>query len=67
MEEGRVYQMPGQVEEWDSPVPSGILGALWLTSTLHPESYSQEEFVADAQDFYREFYGFELDAQLLTA
>ena len=67
VEEGRVYQMPGQVEEWDSPVPSGILGALWLTSVLHPESYSQEEFVADAQDFYREFYGFELDAQLLTA
>ena len=67
VEEGRVYQMPGQVEEWDSPVHSGILGALWLTSTLHPESYSQEEFVADAQDFYREFYGFELDAQLLTA
>ena len=67
VEEGRVYQMPGQVEEWDSPVPSGILGALWLTSALHPESYSQEEFVVDAQDFYREFYGFELDAHLLTA
>ena len=59
-----VYAMPTGFEEWDSPVPSGILGALWMTSILHPESYSQEDFAADAEDFYGTFYGVSLDIEL---
>lgn len=34
---GAVYQMPVGFEAWDSPVPSGILGTLWMLHTLHPE------------------------------
>lgn len=63
---GRVYQMPTGIEEWDSPIPSGMLGAMWMASLLHSDVYSFEEFVADAQAFYKEFYGFELDAALVT-
>jgi iron complex transport system substrate-binding protein len=61
-----VYNMPAGLEAWDSPVPSGILGMLWMLNTLHPDLYSQEEFVADAADFYSTFYGFEMDSTIIT-
>ena len=66
VQNGAVYQMPGGIEEWDSPVPSGILGTMWMTSVLHPDVYPFEEFVADAQDFYQTFYGVAVDASLIT-
>lgn len=34
-----VYQMPKGIEEWDSPVPSAILGSMWLASILHEDKY----------------------------
>ena len=34
---GKVFKMPSKAEAWDSPVPGGILGAVWLSSALHPE------------------------------
>lgn len=52
-----VYQMPKDVEEWDSPVPSGVMGALWMASVLHPEEYSPETFAQDAANFYSTYYG----------
>ena len=55
---GAVYQMPVGFEAWDSPVPSGILGTLWMLHTLHPELYTAEQFAADADEFYSTFYGF---------
>ena len=63
---GSVYQMPTGIEEWDSPIPSGMLGAMWMASLMHSEVYSFEEFVADAQAFYQDFYGFDLDPALVT-
>lgn len=63
---GAVYAMPKGIEEWDSPIPSGILGTMWLTSVLHPDVYSFETFVSDAQNFYKTFYGFDIDASLIT-
>lgn len=62
---GAVYNMPAGFEAWDSPVPSGVLGMLWMVSTLYPEAYSAEAFAADAADFYRTFYGFEMDTSAL--
>ena len=60
-----VYAMPSQLEEWDSPIPSGILGAMWLTTVLHPDLYTSETFCKDAIEFYEEFYGFTPDEALL--
>ena len=65
VQNGAVYAMPSALEEWDSPIPSGILGAMWLTSVLHPSLYSSETFAADAVSFYETFYGFTPDAELL--
>ncbi|CCX36831.1 putative iron ABC transporter substrate-binding protein [Clostridium sp. CAG:1013] len=63
---GQVYQMPQEIEEWDSPVPSGILGVLWLTSVLHDDVYSFDTFQADVVDYYEQFYGFTIDTALIT-
>lgn len=58
VENKQVYQMPKDYEAWDSPVPSGVLGQLYLTSILYPDQYSQADFEQDVTDFYQEFYGF---------
>lgn len=63
---GAVYNMPAGFEAWDSPVPSGVLGMLWMVSTLYPDAYSAEAFAADASDFYKTFYGFDMDTSALA-
>lgn len=63
---GAAYQMPTGIEEWDSPIPSGILGTRWLASVLHEDVYPFEEFKQDAAGFYETFYGFTLDEELIT-
>lgn len=55
---GNVYQIPGNVEAWDSPVPSGILGAVWLSSVLHPEECPEADSTAVMDEYYETFYGF---------
>ena len=55
---GNVYQLPSKAEAWDSPVPSGILGALWLANVLHPDVLSGEDCAALINDYYEAFYGF---------
>lgn len=58
VENGRVYQIPGAIENWDSPVPGSLLGSLYLASQLHPEVVSTEDYQAAAAYFYEYFYGF---------
>ena len=61
VQEERVYQMPKQFEAWDSPVPSGVLGQLYLASILYPDLYSETDFANDVTAYYQEFYGFTAD------
>lgn len=58
-----VYQMPADAESWDSPIPGGILGAVWMASVLHPDAVSEEEALQIIEDFYGEFYGFSYKAK----
>ena len=55
---GNVFQIPGDAEAWDSPVPGGILGAVWLSGVLHPEERPASECEAVIHEFYETFYGF---------
>lgn len=66
VENNDVYFMPSNFENWDSPIPSGILGTLWLTSVLHEDLYSFEEFKDDVFSFYKEFYGVEINKDNIT-
>lgn len=58
-----VYQLPGNAESWDSPVPGGILGAVWMSSVLHPELISKDNCENTYKEFYETFYGFTYTAQ----
>lgn len=66
IEKGNVYQMPKEFEAWDSPVPSSILGKMWLASVLNGDNYPYEKFIDEVHDFYKEFYGFEIDEGVLN-
>ena len=55
---GNVYQLPSKAEAWDSPVPSGILGALWLANVLHKDVLSDEDCAARIDEYYETFYNF---------
>ena len=55
---GNIFQLPSKAEAWDSPVPSGILGAVWLASILHPEAVTEAECANLTDEFYETFYGF---------
>lgn len=58
VESGNIYQLPSKAEAWDSPVPSGILGAVWLASVLHPEAVTEADCAKRIDEFYETFYGF---------
>ncbi|NLJ40573.1 MAG: ABC transporter substrate-binding protein [Clostridiales bacterium] len=64
---GNVFKMPGQFEAWDSPVPSGVLGKIWLANILYGDSYSYTTFVDNVCEFYERFYGFKVDTKELMA
>ena len=53
-----VYQMPSTAESWDSPVPSGILGSVWLATILHEDLFSAADASAMMDEYYETFYDF---------
>ena len=55
---GNVYQLPNKAEAWDSPVPSGILGALWLANVLHGDLLTDADCAAKMDEYYETFYQF---------
>lgn len=61
----RIFTFPSEIEAWDYPAASSVLGIMWLTQLLHPEIYSREEYIREAKDFYREFFDIDVtEAQL---
>lgn len=66
IENNDVYFMPSNFENWDSPIPSGVLGKLWLTAVLHNDVYSFDNFKEDVLDYYKEFYGIEINKDDIT-
>lgn len=53
-----VFQMPSKAESWDSPVPSGILGSVWLATILHEDLFSADDASAIIDEYYETFYDF---------
>lgn len=62
---GGIYTMPTSFEAWDSPVPSGILGTVWLSCVINEEAFSENYFSDCAVDFYSEFYNFTPNTEYL--
>lgn len=66
VQNGEIYIMPDSFEAWDSPVPSGILGTMWLTSVLNEEAYPFETLKKDVSEFYERFYDFKVESEKIT-
>lgn len=58
VKEGKVYQIPNDIESWDSPVPGSVLGSLWLACVLHPQDYTESMYEKAVDEFYETFYDF---------
>lgn len=58
IQEKKVYQIPSDIEAWDSPVPSSILGAYYVASMLHPDKISSTDYENMVEEYYETFYGF---------
>jgi len=61
--EDQLYLVPSQIEAWDYPQPSSILGLLWMTHILHPELVTEEDYVKEARQFYQTYFGIEIDRE----
>jgi len=55
---GNVYQLPNKAEAWDSPVPSAILGSIWLANILHSDLLTDTECSEMIDEYYETFYEF---------
>ncbi len=55
---GNVHQLPNKAEAWDSPVPSGILGALWLANVVHGDRLTDDDCADRIDEYYETFYDF---------
>ena len=56
VKEDRLFTVPSRIEAWDYPQPSSILGIYWMTSVLHPELLSEDDYVKKAQEFYKTWF-----------
>lgn len=55
-----VYEFPSDIESWDYPTPSVILGVIWLTSKLHEDLISSQSVIDKAKCFYKTFYNIDV-------
>lgn len=54
----KVYLMPEYAKAWGYPMPEAMaLGELWMAKTLYPERFADIEMQAEADAYYRQFYG----------
>lgn len=56
MKNNHLYQFPSEIEPFDFPTPSSILGVYWLTHILHPELVTKEAYIKEATYFYDKFF-----------
>lgn len=52
-----VYVFPSDLEPWDYPTASAVLGISWGLHSLHPELYSLNDLMENADEFYNLVYG----------
>lgn len=60
-----VYVFPSELEPWDYPTASAVLGLSWGLYSLHPELYSLDDLMKNADEFYNMVYGKKFTAEQL--
>lgn len=61
----QVYTFPSNIDTWDTPAPSSILGIMWMSSILYPEMIDMEMVKEEAISFYDNFFGIEVSEEQL--
>lgn len=57
---GNVYAFPSNIEAWDYPTPSSVLGQAYMASVLHPDAVSALDFMTIAAQFYADTFGIDV-------
>ena len=57
---GNVYAFPSEIEAWDYPTPSSVLGQAYMASVLHPDALSASDFMELATQFYSDIFGIDV-------
>jgi len=63
--DGKVFVFPSHLDPWDFPTPSVAMGLVWLLNNLYPQSYSMDQVIRDANEFYQLVYGQTFTAEQL--
>ena len=63
--EDRIYTIPSEIEAWDYPQPSSILGLLWMTHILHPDLVSLDDYIKEAKEFYQNYFNIDVSNEQL--
>lgn len=66
VQNGRVITFPSDIEAWDYPTPSCVLGQLFMASVIHPELVSEVDFIETAKSFYSDIFGFTPEDSVIT-
>lgn len=59
----RIFVSPRGAHVWGNRAVELALTPLWLATTLHPDLFTREELIKEAQAFYAEFFKTELTAE----
>lgn len=62
---GNVFAFPSDIEAWDYPTPSSVLGQLYMASILHSDAVTAEHFMDVAAGFYSDIFGIEVTVENL--
>lgn len=57
IQNGYVYTIPSNIESWDMPKPSSVLGIMWMGKTLYPEAFEDLNLQKEADNLYSKYYG----------
>lgn len=60
-----IYVFPSLLEPWDQPTAALSLGIAWATHNLHPDLYTKDDIMKDADEFYTMVYGKTFTAEQL--
>lgn len=63
VQEGHVFAFPSDIEAWDYPTPSSVLGQVYLASVLHPDRIDGAAFLDTATSFYLDVFGIGITAE----
>jgi ABC-type Fe3+-hydroxamate transport system substrate-binding protein len=61
----RVYLVGCDLDSWEFPAVSSVLGIYWMMSKMHPDIYSDEALEKEVAEFYKTVYGVDLTRQQL--